>query len=175
MNDLLDSSVGSAAGDDGFSGIGEFVEVGFDEIVGCMVRDEDEEGVGVVEGVLGDELIIHAQQFSLAVPMPPSYIEPAFKQRSYPSYQEQPSPKESFQPGVLVQGKCEVAGLYVGLGVGVVGDACTMQTQQCSIAVPMEPSYLQASEQRSYPSASYQEQPSPSESFQPGVPPVLLP
>ena len=68
----MDSSVGCAAGEDGFSGIREFVEVGFDEIVGCMVCDEGEEGVGVVEGVLGDELIIHAQQFSLAVPMPPS-------------------------------------------------------------------------------------------------------
>ena len=72
LNELVDSSVGCAAGEDGFSGIREFVEVGFDEIVGRMVCDEDEEGVGVVEGVLGDELIIHAQQFSLAVPMPPS-------------------------------------------------------------------------------------------------------
>ena len=72
LNELLDSSVGCAAGDDGFSGIREFVEVGFDEIVGRMVCDEDEEGVGVVEGVLGDESIIHAQQFSWAVPMPPS-------------------------------------------------------------------------------------------------------
>ena len=36
------------------------------------VYDEDEEGVGVVEGILGDELIIQAQQFSEAGPMPPS-------------------------------------------------------------------------------------------------------
>ena len=47
------------------SEIREFVEV-------CMVYDEDEEGVGVVEGVLGDELIIQAQQFSEAGPMPQS-------------------------------------------------------------------------------------------------------
>ena len=47
------------------SEIREFVEV-------CMVYDEDEEGVGVVEGVLGDELIIQAQQFSDAGLMPPS-------------------------------------------------------------------------------------------------------
>ena len=37
--------------------------------------------------------------------------------------------------------------VYVGRGVGVVDGACTMHTQQCSLAVPMPPSKADASEQ----------------------------